>query len=153
MHRPQNFAHRHAGIVNAMDLMNLSTLGDEYKLWSSSLCNFLTFCVTPFCAAAVAQSVNWLGYGLDERGSIPSRDWEFFSSPPSLDRLWAHPASYPMSTGGSFSGGKAAGAWSYTSTPQYVFMAWYLVEHRENFSFTFTPFWGVDIFLRADVLM
>jgi hypothetical protein len=27
--------------------------------------------------------------------------------------------------------------WSYTSTPQYVFMAWFLVKHRENFSFTF----------------
>jgi hypothetical protein len=26
-------------------------------------------------------------------------------------------------------------AWSYTSTPQYVFMAWYLVKHRENFPF------------------
>jgi hypothetical protein len=47
------------------------------------------------------------------------------------------PASYPMGTGGSFPGGKAAGAWSwpltsiqcrgqdrwsYTSTPPYVFM-------------------------------
>jgi hypothetical protein len=26
-------------------------------------------------------------------------------------------------------------AWSYTSTPQYVFMAWYLVKHRDNFTF------------------
>jgi hypothetical protein len=25
-------------------------------------------------------------------------------------------------------------AWSYTSTPQYVFMAWYLVKHRVNFT-------------------
>jgi hypothetical protein len=25
-------------------------------------------------------------------------------------------------------------AWSYTSTPQYVFMAWYLVKHKD---FTF----------------
>jgi hypothetical protein len=25
-------------------------------------------------------------------------------------------------------------AWSYTSTPQYVFMSWYLVEHRYNFT-------------------
>jgi hypothetical protein len=29
-------------------------------------------------------------------------------------------------------------AWSYTSTPQYVFMAWCLVKHRDNFTFTFT---------------
>jgi hypothetical protein len=28
-------------------------------------------------------------------------------------------------------------AWSYTSTPQYVFMAWCLVRHRDNFTFTF----------------
>jgi hypothetical protein len=29
-------------------------------------------------------------------------------------------------------------AWSYTSTPQYVFMAWCLVKHRGNFTFTLT---------------
>jgi hypothetical protein len=28
-------------------------------------------------------------------------------------------------------------AWSYTSTPQYVFVAWCLVKHRDNFTFTF----------------
>jgi hypothetical protein len=27
-------------------------------------------------------------------------------------------------------------AWSYTSTPQYVFMVWCLVKHRDNFTFT-----------------
>jgi hypothetical protein len=27
--------------------------------------------------------------------------------------------------------------WSYTSTPQYVFMAWCLVKLRDNFTFTF----------------
>jgi hypothetical protein len=27
-------------------------------------------------------------------------------------------------------------AWSYTSTPQYVFMAWCLVKHRDNFTLT-----------------
>jgi hypothetical protein len=26
-------------------------------------------------------------------------------------------------------------AWSYTSTPQYVFMVWCLVKHRDNFIF------------------
>jgi hypothetical protein len=31
-----------------------------------------------------------------------------------------------------------ANAWSYTSTPQYFFMAWGLVKHRDNFTFTFT---------------
>jgi len=31
-------------------------------------------------------------------------------------------------------------AWSYTSTPQYVFMAWYLVKQRDNCSFIL-PYW------------
>jgi hypothetical protein len=31
-------------------------------------------------------------------------------------------------------------AWSYTSTPQYVFMAWCLVKHRDNFTFLPLPF-------------
>jgi hypothetical protein len=30
-------------------------------------------------------------------------------------------------------------AWSYTSTPQYVFMAWCLVKHRDNFTFLPLP--------------
>jgi len=30
------------------------------------------------------------------------------------------------------------GAWSYTSTLQYIFMAWYLIKHRHNFTLTFT---------------
>jgi hypothetical protein len=61
----------------------------------------------------------------------------------------AQPASYPMGTGVSFSGVKRPGceadhsppssaevknAWSYTSTPQYVFMEWCLVKHRDNFT-------------------
>jgi len=29
-------------------------------------------------------------------------------------------------------------AWSYTSTTKFVFMAWYLVKHRNNFTFTLT---------------
>jgi len=33
-----------------------------------------------------------------------------------------HSASYPVDTGGSFPGGKAFGAWSFTSTPQHIFM-------------------------------
>jgi hypothetical protein len=56
----------------------------------------------------------------------------------------------------SFLGGKAAGGvkltthlqpmprskkeWSYSSTPQYAFTAWYLVKHSD--SFIFYIFWG-----------
>jgi hypothetical protein len=32
---------------------------------------------------------------------------------------------------------KVKNACSYTSTPQYIFMAWCLVKHRDNFTFTF----------------
>jgi hypothetical protein len=32
-------------------------------------------------------------------------------------------------------------AWSYTSTPQYAFMAWCSVKHRDNFTFT----WNVQV--------
>jgi hypothetical protein len=65
----------------------------------------------------------------------------------------AHPASYPMGTGGSFRGGKVAGGEADHSPPlvprsrmhgaipplpQYVFMAWCLLKHRDNFTFIFT---------------
>jgi hypothetical protein len=65
----------------------------------------------------------------------------------------AQPASYTMGSGSSFPGSKAAGAWNwpFISTccrdqrmrralpplPHYVFMAWRLVKHRDNLTFTF----------------
>jgi len=60
--------------------------------------------------------------------------------------------SYSMGTGGSFPGLKRPlreadhsppssseikNAWRYTTTPQYVFMAWCLVKHRDKFTFIF----------------
>jgi hypothetical protein len=94
-----------------------------------------------------------LGYGLDDRDSrvrFPVGAGNFTLHHRVQNGSGAHPASYPMDTGDSFPGGKAAGheadqsppssagvknAWSYTSTPQYVFMAWYLVKHRDHFTF------------------
>jgi hypothetical protein len=35
----------------------------------------------------------------------------------------------------SLSSAEVKNAWSYTSTPQYFFMAWCLVKHMENFTF------------------
>jgi hypothetical protein len=32
---------------------------------------------------------------------------------------------------------RSKNAWSYTSTPQYAFMAWCLVKHRDNFTLSF----------------
>jgi hypothetical protein len=99
----------------------------------------------------MGYSVWWRGYGLDDRGSTPGRDRDSLSSPPHLDRLW-RPTHLPIlwvRGGGLFSGvgwlGREAehsapsgaevkNAWSYTSTPQYVFMVWCLVKHRDNFT-------------------
>jgi hypothetical protein len=36
------------------------------------------------------------GYGQDGRGSIPSRGWEFFSSPPRPDQLWGTSSQPPI---------------------------------------------------------
>jgi hypothetical protein len=71
-----------------------------------------------------------LGYGLDVRGSkirLPARAGNFSLHHRVQNGFRAHPASYPMGTGGSFSGGEAdhsppsspkvKNAWSYTSTP------------------------------------
>jgi len=53
------------------------------------------------------------GYGLDDR-MIGS--WDFFLRHRVQTDSGAHPASYPMSIGGAFPGGKAAGAWSWQLT-------------------------------------
>jgi len=39
--------------------------------------------------------------------------WNIFSLPPWPDRLWAHPVSYPVGSGGPFARVKAAGTWSW----------------------------------------
>jgi hypothetical protein len=94
-----------------------------------------------------------LEYGLDDRGSrfrFPAGTGNFFLHHRVPNGSGAHPASYPMGTRGSFPRGKAAGAWSwplpssvevknawsYTSTPQYFFMAWCIVKHKETLPFT-----------------
>jgi hypothetical protein len=107
------------------------------------------------CSVGIAT-----GYGLDDRVSITGKGWEFFSSPPLCpDQLW-RPPNFPIhwvpavaSPGGkadhsSPSSAEVKNAWSYTSIPQYVFMAWclirlgyvftawYLVKHRDNFTST-----------------
>jgi hypothetical protein len=94
-----------------------------------------------------------LSYGLDDRSSgvrFPAGAGHFSLHHRVQNGSGAQSASYPMGTRVSFPGDKAAGAWSwsltshlmpmskneksYTSTPQYAFMAWCLVQHRD---FTF----------------
>jgi hypothetical protein len=58
-------------------------------------------------------------------------DWNFSGllSPQTVS------GSYETGTGGCFTGGKAAGAWSYTSTALYVYRAWRCIKYRDNFDF------------------
>jgi hypothetical protein len=51
---------------------------------------------------------------------------------PGVKRLGREADHIPPSTA------EVKNVWSYTSTRQYVFMAWYFVKHRDNFTFTFT---------------
>jgi hypothetical protein len=59
------------------------------------------------------------GYGPDDRGSrvhFPAEAGNFSLHHRVQNGSGAHPASYPMRTGGSFPGGEAAGAWSWPLT-------------------------------------
>jgi hypothetical protein len=60
-----------------------------------------------------AQSIQRLGYGLDDRGSrvrFPAEAMNFSLHHRVQNVSRAHPVSYPMGTRGSFPGGKAVGA-------------------------------------------
>jgi hypothetical protein len=60
-----------------------------------------------------------LGYGLDDRGSrvrFPEGAGNFALHHRVQNGSGAHPASYAMGTMGFFSGGKAAGKWSWPPT-------------------------------------
>jgi hypothetical protein len=107
-------------------------------IWLGDLLH--TLCVT---GTGTAQSLKRLGYGLDDRGSrfrFPAVAGNFSRHHRVQNGSGAHPASYLMSTGSSFPGGKAAGAcsWPLTSTLQNVFMAWCLVKLRDNFLLLYT---------------
>jgi hypothetical protein len=83
------------------------------------------------------------GYGLDGRNSNTGRGKVLLSS-----GSGAHPASYPMGIGDSFSGVKEPCRetdlditliccwgkkwWTYNSTPPYVFLAWCLINYAQR---------------------
>jgi hypothetical protein len=82
------------------------------------------------------------GYRVDDRGLIRSRGWDFPPCHHVQTGSGALPASYPMGKGAISAGMKRPGReaehsiivlrskneWSYTSTPQYAFMAWCSVK-------------------------
>jgi hypothetical protein len=95
---------------------------------------------------------------LGDQGSIPGGGRDFFLRHRVRTGSGAHPASYPMVTGGYLTGFKRPGretdnsrtssaevknAWSYASTPHV--MARYLVKYKDNFTFTL-PFHIFHIF-------
>jgi hypothetical protein len=96
-----------------------------------------------------------LGYGLDDWNStvrFTAGAGNFSLHHCVQNGSGAHPASYPMSTGGKAAGvwsyhshpssAEVKNTWNYTSTPQYIFMSWCLVKHVDKFTFTFTPYWS-----------
>jgi hypothetical protein len=116
---------------------HLNNIWSSLKLWSSSLCSFLQLptpaystyfsCfVSSLCetknneiCSSYAQSVERLGYGLDDWGSrvrFLVGAGNFFLEHRVQNGSGAHPASYPMGTRGSFPGGKVAGTWSWPLT-------------------------------------
>jgi hypothetical protein len=105
------------------------------------------------------------GYGLEDRGSrvrFPAGAGNFSLHHRIQNGSGAHPASNPMGNGGSFPGVKWLGREADHSPPsrdvvkecvelylhfRYAFMAWCLVKHRDNFSFT------VDVWRHVYVIM
>jgi hypothetical protein len=77
------------------------------SFWLSATVYSIYSQVPSIPGAAVAQAVYCLTTGWTIGVQSPT-DAEDFSSKPSLQTgSWAHPASYPMGTGGPFPGGKA----------------------------------------------
>jgi hypothetical protein len=89
----------------------------------------------PFICVAMGWVIGVLGF--DSRWG-----WEYFLDHLVQNSSGAHPTSYPVGTRGSFPGSKTGvklnthlhqvprskNEWSYTSTPQYTFMAWCSVQ-------------------------
>jgi len=68
---------------------------------------------------------------LNFKVSVKSTDSNFFVKKYIRSYFQGHEADHsPPSNAG------VKNAWRYTSTPQYAFMAWFSIKHRDNFSFT-----------------
>jgi hypothetical protein len=99
----------------------VTSLGNRFQLGRRKYPDFISCCTFflifnyRFFSSTSRDSAVGIatGYGLYDSGVgvRVSVEATIFTSPCRLDRLLGvHPASYPMGTGGSFLGGKAAGA-------------------------------------------
>jgi hypothetical protein len=85
--------------------------------------------------AGVAQSVQWLGYGLDYGGSILRKGWDFFFSlPPRSDRLWRLLQWVPGALSPRVKGPDREAS---NCLPSSADVKRYLIKHRDNFTLTF----------------
>jgi hypothetical protein len=110
--------------------------------------NYIYYSHLSIVRAVIAQLVQRLGYGLDDRGSrfrFLAGAGNFSLHHSVQNGSGAHPASYPTGTGDP-SLGREADHSSPSSAevrraapplPLYFFMAWRLVKHRDNFTFTY----------------
>jgi uncharacterized membrane protein YgcG len=83
-------------------------------IMNNFMCCCYSFVLRKLRAVGIA-----LGYGLDDWGCrvrFPAGAGNFSLHHRVKTGSGAHPASYPTGTGGSYSGGKAAGAWSWPFT-------------------------------------
>jgi hypothetical protein len=64
----------------------------EPRVAERILASQVEICLMDIVTTSAAQLEQWLGYGQDNQGSIPSRGRDFLSSPQRLDRLWDPPS-------------------------------------------------------------
>jgi hypothetical protein len=96
--------------------VNATSTSFKFLTYSPWLSSYLTYC---YAKSAVGKESLALGYGLDDRGyrvRFPAGAGNCSLHHRVQNGSGAHPASYPMSTRGSFPVGKAAGAWSWPLT-------------------------------------
>jgi len=115
-----------------------------------------------FAANILKLWVQWLSYGMDDQGSIPLRDRNFFlfvtASRPTTgptqspnqcvpEVIWDE-IKRPALEGNHSSPSSAefTVTWSCTSTPSCVFMAWCLVKHKGNCTLYFVYFLMCAVF-------
>lgn len=109
--------------ISSIIALNLVSLKQLLETWRFCATKMKLWCLKP-CSrrcSIITQSVQQAGYWLDDRSWFPGRCRELFANAsrqalePAQPRIQCLQVLPPN--------GKAAGTWSYTSTPPYVFMA------------------------------